>query len=137
MERQNKINQIIHNSNLLCRALGIDPKDLEKMSVKFHKDEEYDCIVYRTPKYDVQIQNRCFRPWIYVLEITPTGTSSFNGERCFWVNDMEGTCTLNLAPDEIINEVITDIHRSKLFKKTEQKSLISTIADWIKQKYFK
>ena len=135
MERQEKINKIIHNSKLLCKALNINPKDLSDIQTKLYELKQYEANVFSTPKYDVQIQNRCFKPWTYVLEITPTGTSSFNGQNCPWVEEAEGTCTLNLAPDNILLEVIASIPAISVVLVVKQKGLLDTIIDWFKERY--
>jgi len=92
---------VVSNSMLLQRAFGINEKQLEELA---RIDEPINC-----GRYDVIVSHRCFDEWMIVMEIVPVGTDPFNCGECPWPVKAEGTCTINIAPEKVMNEVIAYI----------------------------
>ena len=94
-----RVEQVIRNSETLQNALGLNSNDLKDIC------RSHDII--NCGEYDIVVSNRCFHYWILVMEIVPTGNYAFNPDAP-WVRseDRKGTCSVNLAPKEVLNEVL-------------------------------
>lgn len=98
-----KIAGVVDNSMTLQRALGISDSDIERM--RRMKSSRINC-----GKYDVVVEYRAHEGWMTLLEIVPRGSDSFN-PRAPWVSpeDISGTCSINLAPKNVVDEVVAYI----------------------------
>ena len=92
---------VLSNTEILRQALGISEKGIEEL-YKHGKS-------IRCGRYNIVVQNRCFHKWIKTIEIEPCKGS------IPWIceGDDGGTATINIAPVDVINEVLTYLKHYK------------------------
>ena len=105
--RNNKTSQIRRHhaiSNILSKALKISPIDLDHARVKLKS-------------YDIIQEHRIHDSlWVNVLEIVPSGVKSMGYSNLpiselhtGWFYLPQGTATINVPPEEIVNEILQEI----------------------------